>query len=384
MFELEPGKYLHGNKLFHRLAVGSFFFFSGATFASWASRIPTIKEVFALNEAQLGSVLFLLPLGSLSVLPLAGWSISKFGSRPITVIAGIAYSAGLLSIAFSTSLIQLSVCLFLLGFSGNTLNISMNTQALELQEQVYRRPLMSSFHGLWSFGAMFGALYGGWMIGMNASMVQQYLVLVLIIWIVFLLSLKFLVRSSVVHSRRKFSWPTRSLWLLGIIGLCCAICEGAMADWSSLYYQQVVNNGLKVNTTGYTAYALMMAIGRVIGDRLINRFGSRRILFVDSLFIAFGFMLGVGIVHPVAVVVGFAMIGLGVSTIIPIVYTLAGKNSDSPPSVALASVTSIGFIGFLAGPPVIGYIAHAIGLRFALMLLTIMALTITFVSRKVR
>jgi MFS family permease len=123
----------------------------------------------------------------------------------------------------------------------------------------------------------------------------------------------------------KFEWPSRALWLLGIICFCCAICEGAMADWSSLYYQQVVNAGEKVNTTGYTAYALMMALGRVVGDKLINQLGSRQVLLMDSVFIALGFAIGVGIIHPLAVVIGFGMIGLGVSTIIPIVYTLAEK-----------------------------------------------------------
>jgi MFS family permease len=372
------------NKVFHRFAVGSFFFLSGTTFASWASRIPTIKAMFALNEAQLGSVLFLLPLGSLSVLPIVGWLIPKFGSRAVTVIAAIAYATVLLSIAFCSSIVQLSASLFLLGFSGNTLNIAMNTQALELQEHVYQRPLMSSFHGLWSFGAMFGALFGGWMMGLEVSMVHQYLVLAILMYVMYIAAYRFLVRGRAVPGRRKFAWPTRALWLLGIICLCCAICEGAMADWSSLYYQQVINTGESVNTTGYTAYALMMAIGRVVGDKLVNRFGSRKILFADSLFIACGFALGVGVIHPVAVIVGFGMIGVGVSTIIPIVYTLAGKSTSGAPSAALASVTSIGFIGFLAGPPVIGYIAHAVGLRLALLLLIIMALVITVASRKVR
>ncbi|HSB92851.1 MAG TPA: MFS transporter, partial [Flavitalea sp.] len=217
------------NKIIHRIAVGSFFFLSGATFASWASRIPTIKEMFSLNEAELGSLLFLLPLGSLAVLPLAGWSISTFGSRLITLLSALGYTAVLLSIAFSHSLLQLSVSLFFLGSCGNTLNISMNTQALELQEHIYRRPLMSSFHALWSFGAMFGALAGGWMMSAGVSMMMQYLVISVLMWLVYFVSYNFLVHNSTVHARRKFVWPSRALWLLGIICLCCAICEGAMA-----------------------------------------------------------------------------------------------------------------------------------------------------------
>jgi MFS family permease len=381
---LEAPLPISSKKIVYRFAVGCYFFLSGTGFASWASRIPTIKEVFNLNEAELGSVLFLLPLGSISVLPLAGWSISKYGSRLITLLSAIGHALVLLSIAFSDSVFLLSASLFLFGFAGNALNISMNTQALELQEHIYHRPLMSSFHGLWSFGAMFGAIIGGWMVSSDVSMARQYLFLAGFMLLVYLSAYHFLVHGIIAHKRMKFEWPSRALWLLGIICFCCAICEGAMADWSSLYYQQVVNAGQKANTTGYTAFALMMALGRVVGDKLINRFGSRQILLIDSIFIAGGFAVGVGIIHPLAVIIGFGMIGLGVSTIIPIVYTLAGKNRDSPPSVSLAAVTSIGFIGFLAGPPVIGYVAHAIGLRLALLLLIIMSLIITMLSRKVR
>lgn len=356
----------------------------GTTFASWASRIPTIKERFGLNEAELGSVLFLLPLGSLAVLPLSGWSISRLGSRIIMLISALGYSLVLLSLAFSETVFQLSAGLFFFGFFGNSLNISMNTQALQVEDRVYRRPLMSSFHALWSFGAMTGALVSGWMMGAGFGMSRHYLIVSVIMISVYLAVFPLLIRTENAGHKTRFAWPARAIWILGIICFCSAICEGAMADWSSLYYQQVVQTGAKVNTTGYTSYALMMTIGRLLGDKLVDRFGARQILVVDSLFIAAGFLIGVGIAHPLAVVTGFGMIGIGVSTIIPIVYTMAGKNPNSPPSVSLAAVTSIGFIGFLAGPPLIGYIAHAIGLRLALLLLISMGLLITVLSRKVR
>ncbi|MGZ5246871.1 MAG: MFS transporter [Flavitalea sp.] len=367
------------------MAVGAFFFLSGNTFSSWAARIPTIKSTYNLNEAELGTVLFMLPLGSLVVLPVSGWAINKYGSRPILLIAAILYGIFLLAIAYSHDILILSSVLFLFGFAGNGFNIAANTQALQVEKRVYGRTLMSSFHALWSAGAMTGAIVTGWMMKNSVTIINQYLMVSGLMFLIFLGASFFLVQGEEKNvGSGKMVWPSKFLWLLGIICFCCALCEGAMADWSALYYKQVVNDGSSVNTTGYTAYAFTMAFGRLIGDRLIDRFGSRQILLIDALFIIAGIAIGIGIVHPMAVIIGFAMIGMGVSTIIPIVYTLSGKNTATPPSVSLATVSSIGFSGFLIGPPLIGYIAHGIGLRMALMLLISMGFIIIILSRRVK
>ena len=373
------------SKFTYRIAVGAFFFLSGNTFSSWAARIPTIKSTFNLNEAQLGTVLFMLPLGSLVVLPVSGWAINKYGSRPILLIAAILYGVFLMSIAFSSGVYILSAVLFFFGFAGNGFNIAANTQALQVESRVYGRTLMSSFHALWSAGAMTGAIVTGWMMKTGVTIINHYLVITTFMFLIFVSASFFLVKGEEKNiGSGRMVWPSRFLWLLGIICFCCALCEGAMADWSALYYKQVINDGTSVNTTGYTAYAFTMAFGRLIGDRLVDRFGSRKILLIDALFIIAGISIGIGILHPMAVIIGFAMIGIGVSTIIPIVYTLSGKNTATPPSVSLATVSSIGFSGFLIGPPLIGYIAHGIGLRMALMLLIIMGIIIIILSRRVK
>lgn len=373
------------SKFAYRLAVGAFFFLSGTTFSSWAARIPTIKSTFNLNEAQLGTVLFMLPLGSLVVLPVAGWAIHKYGSRPILLISAILYGIFLMSIAFSSGVYILSAVLFLFGFAGNGFNIAANTQALQVENRVYGRTLMSSFHALWSAGAMTGAIVTGWMMKSSVSIINHYLLVTAIMFLIFVSASFFLVKGEEKNvGSGRMVWPSKFLWLLGVICFCCALCEGAMADWSALYYKQVIGEGSSVNTTGYTAYAFTMAFGRLIGDRLVDRFGSRKILLIDALFIIAGISIGIGILHPMAVIIGFAMIGIGVSTIIPIVYTLSGKNTATPPSVSLATVSSIGFSGFLIGPPLIGYIAHGIGLRMALMLLIFMGIIIIILSRRVK
>ncbi len=371
--------------LVHRIAISVFFFCCGCTFATWAARIPSIKEKFHFNEAELGAILFMLPLGSFIALPFAGWAVSHFGSRIMTFISAILYVVLLAGIGFSHSVIVLSVVLFFFGFWGDVLNIAMNTQAVLVQQEMYSRPLMSSFHGMWSIGAMTGALLGG--ISMKARMsISQHFVWVGVI--ISLLAVSFLLKlikkdSTRTVEQKLFAWPDKALWLLGAICFCCALCEGAMADWSSLYFQQVLNDTQRVSTTGYTAFAFMMAFGRLIGDWLTAKMGYRGILMMDSLLLSAGLGLAIGIQQPFLVILGFGLVGFGVSTIIPIVYSLAGRTETMATSAALAAVSTVGFTGFLIGPPLIGLVAHEVGLRWALSIVIVLGLVIFGLGRRI-
>ena len=183
--------------------------------------------------------------------------------------------------------------------------------------------------------------------------------------------------------QKLFAWPNKALWVLGAICFCCALCEGAMADWSSLYYKQIINDLQRVSTTGYTAFAFMMAFGRLIGDWLTGKMGYRGILMMDSLLIAAGLGLAIGIQEPLFVLIGFGLVGFGVASIIPIVYSLAGRTKTMATSAALAAVSTVGFTGFLIGPPLIGFVAHEIGLRWALGIVLLLGLVIFGFGRKV-
>jgi len=156
-----------------------------------------------------------------------------------------------------------------------------------------------------------------------------------------------------------------------------------MADWSSLYYKQVINDLQKVSTTGYTSFALMMALGRLIGDRLTERLGYKGILMMDSLLIAGGLALAIFLPSAATVIIGFGMVGFGVATIIPIVYSLSGRTKTMTTSSALAAVSTVGFTGFLVGPPIIGFVAHEVGLRWALLIVLALGLIIFSLGRMV-
>jgi MFS family permease len=366
-----------------RIAVSWCFLCCGLIFSSWASRIPAIKDHFGMNEAKLGSVLFMLPFGSLVALPFAGWAVHRLGSRGMTLLSALGYAVLLAAIGYTREIWQLSLVLFLFGFFGDILNISMNTQGLGVQKKM-NRPILSSLHGLWSVGALLGAVIGGW------TMRQEWGTLKHLLWVTIacvalaLVMFLFLIQDEqdTKGKQKLFIWPGRALLLLGLICFCTAMCEGAMADWSSLYYRQVQQDPGKVSTTGYTAFTFAMAIGRLMGDRIIRWLRYRNTLMLNGLLIASGLALALGIQVPVAVIIGYALVGLGVSSVIPIVYMIAGKSGEMAPAAALAAVSTIGFTGFLIGPPVIGFIAHETGLRLALVLVLILGIVITYVSAR--
>lgn len=371
--------------LTHRIAASCFFFVCGFIFATWASRIPAIKDQFHLNEAELGAVLFMLPLGALVALPLAGWAVSVLGSRLINYIAAITYAIVLLLIGYSHSVALLSASLFFFGFCGNVLNISMNTQALLVQEEMYDKSLLSSFHGLWSIGAMTGAALGGYTMKTGATTRGHFLIVAGIVLVLSTMAVFYTIRKGKPAGEQKvFAWPDKTLWLLGAICFCCAICEGAMADWSSLFYKQVLNDLKRVSTTGYMVFACMMALGRLIGDVVIGRLSYKGALVLDGILITIGLIVATTLAFPVAVIIGFGLIGFGVATVIPIVYSLSAKTTTMSTSAALAAVSTVGFSGFLVGPPMIGFIAHQTGLRYALMLLSLLGIVILWLCRKVK
>ena len=366
-----------------RIAVSAMFFFMGFIFASWASRIPVYKNHFHLNEAELGTVLFMLPLGSFIALPFAGWSVDRFGSRIMGVISTSGYGLALYGLSQAQTSFSLSVMLFIFGFVGDTVNISMNTQALDLQT-AYRRPILSSFHALWSLGALSGALLGGWTLKTQIDTEMHFLMVAIAVGVLCFWSWFYLMPHDGRKEKGKklLALPDRSLLVIGAVCLCCTLCEGAMADWSALYYNQVKVDATTISTTGFTAYVLMMAMGRFSGDRLVMAMGYRKVLILDGIFVAGGMALALALKQPWLVIAGFGLVGFGVSTVIPIAYTAAAKSETMKASVALAAVSTIGFTGFLIGPPLIGFIAHEIGLRAALALVILLGIVIIVLARR--
>ncbi len=353
----------------------------GLIFSSWASRIPSIKDKFGFNEAELGAVLFMLPLGALSALPISGWIVGKYSSKRISFLSLFIYSCSLYSVGAVGSPTSLSITLFLFGFLGNMSNISMNAQGLSIQHLI-NKPILSGLHAMWSVGAFSAAAITGWMMKLEFS-TDQHFMMIAVLGITCSVSLYFFLIEDLEDDQpvKIFVLPTKGLLLLGFICFCVAMSEGAMADWSSLYYRMVLKDLNLATTTGYTAFAFSMAIGRFMGDRLMNNFGYKKLLMLNGLFVVIGMSLALLFEFPVTVIIGFSMIGLGVSSVFPVVYIMASKNKSMPAAAALAAVSSVGFTGFLLGPPIIGFIAHEIGLRLSLVIVILLGIIILLLTQ---
>ncbi len=368
-----------------RIATNTLFFLNGMSFASWAARIPDVKEFLKLGDAALGTVLFAMPIGSLSALPVAGIIISKFGSRKIALFSMLFYFVSMPLLGNASSTFQLAIALFLFGFGGDMLNISMNVQAVNV-EKIQQKSIMSSFHAVFSVGFMIGAALGGFIASENISVFNHLAFmgttdLLLGIWVY-----GFLVKSD-QHSDNAqplFALPDRGLILLGIIAFCGMLSEGAMADWSTLYYKKVLNNTSGFATAGFTAFSIMMVVGRIFGDKIVNRFGLRKTLLIDCLIVFLGMFVALISMNPISVVIGFGITGLGLSTIVPLIYSEAGHSKTMSAGVALAAITTVGMGGFLLGPVLIGFISEFSSLRIALSSLIILGLLGAFLTTKIK
>src|SRR5450755_928877 len=294
----------------HRLAVSSFFFLAGICFASWASRIPDIQSRLQLSSAALGGVLLCLPIGLLTSLPVAGFLVAKYGSRIIVMMAAILYSSTLPMLGFAGSVTQLMVTLFVFGFGGNMMNISINTQAVGT-EALYDKPIMASFHGVWSMAGFTGAAIGTLMVRFHVLPQYHFLCITAIASLILIFFSQKLNHQDSNRDEKQpiFVRPDKSLLNFGLIAFFSMICEGAMFDWSGIYFAKVVHPDPALVTVGYTAFMSTMATGRFVGDWVAFRLGMKRMLQLSGFLTAIGLLLAVIFPHFITATIGFLIVG---------------------------------------------------------------------------
>jgi MFS family permease len=370
------------SRLTFRIAVAALFFLQGIAFASWASRIPSIQQSLGLSEAALGIVLLSIPVGLLFSIPFSGWFVAKFGSRKVVLVALVFYSLSLISLGLAETEFQLMGCLFLFGFCGNMSNIAINTQAVGV-EAIYARSVMASFHGMWSVAGFTAAAIGTVMIGANVLPYQHFIIISIFILTAIFITFRYTLKEDFnkqEKGQKIFVMPDKSLLNLGLIAFCSMICEGAMFDWSGVYFKKVVMAEKAWIGAGYTAFMSTMATGRFIADWFTVRFGVKRTFQLSGMLTASGLMVAVIFPHLITAMIGFFLVGFGVSSIVPLVYSAAGKSKVMSAGVAIAAVSTIGFFGFLIGPPLIGMIAGVSSLRVSFVVIAAMGLSVSVIA----
>lgn len=372
---------------YYRIGVSAFFFIQGLTFATWASRIPDIKTLLHLSDGMLGAVLFALPVGQLTAMALSGYLVSRFGSRHTLTVAACLYPAGLVLLGTVTSLWQLVGALFFFGVCGNLSNISINTQGIGV-ERLYRRSIMASFHGVWSLAGFAGGIISTFMVAQRISPFTHFCIVYTVGFLLMLVARKYVLpRDAHTAAREKkkiFVRPDRYIITLGIIAFACMICEGTMFDWSGVYFEKVIHAPVDLTRLGYIAFMFTMTVGRFSADWLVTRFGVENILKLSGVFIVSGMLLAILFPYVLTATTGFLLVGIGTSSVVPMVYSLAGKSKNMLPGVALATVSSIGFLGFLIGPPVIGFVSELTNLRVSFTLIAILGLGTTVMAGRLK
>ncbi len=370
-----------------RWAVTLFYFAMGLNFATWASRIPDIQATLSLSDGKLGTILFAIPLGQLCVMPFSGRLAVKYGSHRMVVLGLSLYVCALVGLGFATEQWHLAAALFFFGIFSNITNISVNTQGI-YTEGLFRRAVMSSFHGAWSTAGFTGALIGIGMKSLHLETNIHFIIVAILVWSVIIFNYKYLVKvkngPKPKEKKKLFSKPDTILLWLGVMAFCCMLSEGIMFDWSGVYFRKVVGAEGALGVLGYASFMAFMAIGRFSGDIIIAKLGRKRVLQIAGCMVSFGLYSAVAFPYIVPATIAFMLVGLGVSTIIPIIFSIAGKRPNIPPSIALQTVSSVSFLGFMLGPPVIGHVAEATSLRMSFAIIGIFGIGIAFLASRVK
>lgn len=382
-----------------RFAVLSFFLAQGLCFSSWASRIPDIKEIFTVNDALYwGIVLFMIPVGKFVAIPLAGYLVSKLGSRIMVQISIMGYALSLFAIGTALNIYMLGVFLFCFGVFWNLCDISLNTQGIGI-ERLYGRTIMASFHGGWSLAACLGALIGFIMIVSDITPFWHFTLIAALILLLTMVSRRYLqddvstadVKEEAVEDKSE-KWqyikkPEMLLIKLGLVGLFALVVESAMFDWSGVYFESVlqVPKSLQI---GFLVFMVMMTVGRFLANYTYRIWGKQRVLQLSGAFIFIGFftsaLLGSTVDSMALKVIvnsfGFMLVGLGISSMVPTIYSLVGAKSKTPVGIALTILSSISFIGSLVAPLLIGAISQAFNMEYAYMVVGLLGLCILLMT----
>jgi MFS family permease len=368
-----------------RRANAVYFFISGFGYSSWTSRIPGIKESLKLNDAHFGTLLFMMPVGLILMMPFTGKLLDHFKSRTIMLTGTLMYNGVLACLGFSGYTWVLGIALFFFGSSRNLMNLSINAQAIGVQA-LYSKSIMSSFHAVWSMAGFAGAAIGYLMVTLNVLPAWHLLGVSLILTTITLYYYRDALDQQPDHKHKRsiFSLPPKGMLIFSLICFASMACENTMYDWSGIYIRQVLHGSKGIATIAFVVYMVAMTTGRLIGDRMADRFGIQRVLAVSGFLITIGFLIIV--LSPLIPVTlfGYLLAGFGVSCVVPFVFSLAGKIPMSNPGAALASISSLGYLGFLLVPPMIGYVAQATSLRVSFAIIAVMGLLMVRLSMRIK
>ncbi|HTJ92125.1 MAG TPA: MFS transporter [Pararobbsia sp.] len=369
-----------------RIATIGAFFANGLGIGAWAAEIPRLKEHLALSDTLLGIALLSFAAGAIIAMPMAGRIALRLGTPRSTLVASLAFVALLGVPGFAPSLPVLMVALFVLGMSNGSMDVLMNGHASYIETR-WGKAIMSSFHAAWSFGGLLGAALGGLIaksgFSVGAGLALPAIVSAVIVIASAIIGLKPGFEAPPVHHEKvPFTFRNRVLLLLGAVAFLSMVTEGSVTDWSGVYLRTIAHGTAAEAAMGYASFAFAMTTCRLIGDLFVRRFGQQAMMGIGGGLSAIGFLIVIAIPSVYVSCAGYVLIGIGLSNLVPIIFSAAGRAGPTP-AIGVSMTATAGYAGFLIGPPIIGFCADMLGMRIAFVLLLVAACAIAIVGARV-
>ncbi len=366
---------------FARAATALVFFMNGFGHGSWAPRLAEIKALHGLSDGTLGLALFALALGALLAMPFAGALAARYGSARASLIGALCYG-GLLPGMVLADGPMLAAAFLVFGMAVGGLDVVMNAQAVAI-ERGYGRSIMNGLHGMFSLGGMAGALVAGLVAGAGIGLAAHLLTMAVVIALLAGGACLAMLPAGLDpkgDAGPRMRLPDRSLLALGAIGFCALLSEGSVGDWSAVYLQTSLDAGTTTAAAAFAVFSITMALGRFCGDWLVDRVNPAMVLRAGGLLAASGLGLTLLLAQPIAAVLGYGLVGLGLSCSFPIALSASARVPGLAPGIAIAGVCTLGYFGLLAGPAGIGFLAELIGLPRALGLVVVLCAVIVLLA----
>ncbi|WP_336833452.1 MFS transporter [Sphingobacterium siyangense] len=377
-----------------KVATQVMFLVCGLALSSWAPMVPFAKDRLGLNDGELGLLLLCLGGGALLTMPLSGFFIGKVGSRQVILISGLIAAVVLPVLLMVTNSYLMACVLFIFGCSIGSIDVAMNAHGVQVQNAM-GKPIMSSLHGLFSVGGLFGSIGLGFLIKMG--LIPIYAAVTIAILLILLLIVQYrklldyhkekeiIVKFSHIDetqvSNRKFQWLRWSVLILGLMCFIAFLSEGAMLDWSAIFLRD--NKGVSPEFTGigYAAFSVAMAVMRLQGDRLVSKLNSKVVVIGGSLLASFGILIVVFSPWLLLTLIGFVLLGLGAANIVPVFFSEGGRIEGLSPTVAIPVISTMGYAGQLAGPALLGAIAQHFSLIIAFETIALLFLVVALIYK---
>lgn len=383
MYPAKSGRMTRRDLLPARASVAAMFFGNGFAIGIWAAQLPRFKAALGLSDGQLSLGLLAFSIGAVLLMPVVGWAITHVGSRLATLASAFAFTVTLLLIGLAPSLPLFIATSFLAGACNGTMDISMNTNATVV-EKAWGKAIMSSFHAFFSLGGLAGAALSGLLIALGLSIFSTLLVACIGMAALFLIAAFGMIaeQERAGGEGHGFALPRGPVVIVAVLAMFCFVVEGAIVDWSAIYLQTVAGADLKTAVSGFAAFSLTMTICRFLGDSVVRRLGRVLTVQLGGLLAALGLSVAILLPQPLPATLGFALVGFGLSNLIPVLFSTAAHLPGIAPSVGVAMVATLGYGGYLMGPPLIGFGGDLFGLHSMLAVLVLFSLVISIMSQR--